>query len=82
MTPEFYLVLRNDQADDILADAVYEAGFDDSSLTVRGGHAAIWVTDREGELTELVRDALAQASRAGLDVLHVEIMREAFARAQ
>jgi hypothetical protein len=82
MTPEFYLVLRNTDLDDTLADAVYEAGFDDSSLVMRGGHAAIWVTDRKGELTELVREALAQASRGGLDVLHVEIMREAFAKAQ
>jgi hypothetical protein len=82
MTPEFYLVLRNDELDDALADIVYEAGFDDSGFVMRGGHAAIWVTDREGELTELVREALAQASRAGLDVLHVEIMREAFAKAQ
>jgi hypothetical protein len=82
MTPEFYLVLRNTNLDDLLADAVYEAGFDDSSLVVRGGHAAIWITDRKGELTELVREALAQASNRGLDVLHVEIMREAFAKAQ
>lgn len=82
MTPEFYLVLANDNLDDALADAVYEAGFDDSSLVVRGGRAAIWVSDRKGELTELVREAFAQASRGGLQVLHVEIMREAFAKTQ
>ena len=82
MTREFYLGLGNEELDDALADAVYEAGFDDSGLVMRGGRAAIWVTDREGELTELVREALAQSSRAGLDVLHGEIMREAFAKAQ
>ncbi|RIK88633.1 MAG: hypothetical protein DCC67_00405 [Planctomycetota bacterium] len=82
MTPEFYLVLRNTNVDDMLADVVYEAGFDDSSLVVRGGHAAIWVTDRSGELTELIREALAQASDGGLDVLHVEILRDVFAKAQ
>jgi hypothetical protein len=81
MTPEFYLVLRDTELEDTLADAVFEAGFDDSSFVMRGGRAAIWVTDREGELTELVREALAQASQGRLDVLHVEIAREAFAKA-
>jgi hypothetical protein len=78
-TPEFYLVLRNVDLSDALADSVYEAGFDDSLLTMRGGRAAIWVTDRPGELTELVRDALAQAKTGGLSVSHVEIENEVFA---
>jgi hypothetical protein len=78
-TPEFYLVLKNHDLDDVLADAVFEAGFDDSSFTMRNGHAAIWVTDREGELTELVREALSQARLGGLNVLHVEIENEVFA---
>jgi hypothetical protein len=79
MTPEFYLVLRNRDADEKLADAVFEAGFDDSELTVRGDRAAIWICHRQGELTHLVREALAQASAGGLDVLHVEIENEVFA---
>lgn len=79
MTPEFYLVLKDREPDESLADAVFEAGFDDSSFTMRGGHAAIWITDREGELTLLVREALAQAQRGGLDVHHVEIENEVFA---
>lgn len=79
MTPEFYLILKSREPDDSLADAVYEAGFDDSTFTVRSGHAAVWVTDREGELTDLVREALAQARQGGLDVLHVEIESEVFA---
>ncbi len=41
MTPEFYLLLDADDLTDELADAVYEAGFDDSSFTMRGGKAAI-----------------------------------------
>jgi hypothetical protein len=82
MTPEFYLVLRDGDLDDELANAVYEAGFDDSSFVMRGGRAAIWITHRAGELTALVREALDQASAAGLEVLHVEIAREAFAKAQ
>jgi hypothetical protein len=81
MTPEFYLVLRDREHDDSLADAVYEAGFDDSSFTMRGGHAAIWVTDRQGELTDLVREALEQARNGGLTVTHVEIESEVFAEA-
>jgi hypothetical protein len=82
MTPEFYLVLGHNELEDSLADAVYEAGFDDCGLVMRGGGAAIWVTDREGELTELIREAIGQATRGGLNVLHVEIPRETFATAQ
>jgi hypothetical protein len=58
---------------------VFEAGFDDSLLTMRGGHPAIWITDRSGSLTELVREALAQAKKGGLMVSHVEIENEVFA---
>jgi hypothetical protein len=79
MMPEFYLVLKNRDLDDELSDTVFEAGFDDSELTVRGSHAAIWICHREGELTNLVREALAQARAAGLQVTHVEIENEVFA---
>jgi len=77
--PEFYLVLKDDDLYDELADAVYEAGFDDSELTMRGGHAAIWVCHRPGELTQLVREALEQARQGGLRVTHVEMENEVFA---
>ena len=82
MTPEFYLVLKNRDPDDELADAVFEAGFDDSMLTMRSDRAAIWVAHREGELTDVVRTALEQAQNGGLAVHHVEIENEAFAKAQ
>jgi hypothetical protein len=82
MTPEFYLVLKNRDPDDQLADAVFEAGFDDSMLMMRSDRAAIWVAHREGELTEVVRAALEQARDGGLVVDHVEIENEAFAKAQ
>ena len=72
-TPEFYLVLKDRELHEDLAKAVFEAGFDDSELTVRGDHAAIWVCHREGELTQLVREALEQAGKGGLRVLHVEM---------
>ena len=78
-SPEFFLVLRADDLNEEIENAVYEAGFDDSLLTMRGGKAAIWITDREGELTSLVREALAQARNGGLVVSHVEIENEVFA---
>jgi hypothetical protein len=82
MTPEFYLILKDRDLSDKLADVVFEAGFDDSELTVRGDRAAIWICHRQGELTALVGQALAQARAAGLAVLHVEIENEVFASAQ
>ena len=82
MTPEFHLILKVRDADDDLANAVFEAGFDDSELTVRGEHVAIWVCGREGELTQLVREALEQAKSGGLQVLHVEMESDVFAKAQ
>jgi hypothetical protein len=73
MTPKFYLILEADDLTDELADAVYEAGFDDSSLVMRNGGAAIWVRHRAGELQDVMREAVTQAERCGLNVLHVEI---------
>jgi hypothetical protein len=78
-TPQFYLVLRAEDLNEEIENAVFEAGFDDALLTMRGGKAAIWVTDRQGELTELVREALTQARAGGLSVSHVEIESEVFA---
>ncbi|NOY41679.1 MAG: hypothetical protein GXP26_07585 [Planctomycetes bacterium] len=79
MNPEFYLILNSVELDEGLENAVFEAGFDDSSLTVRGGRAAIWIRHRPGELTQVVREALEQARQGGLDVSHVEIENTVFA---
>jgi len=79
MTPEFYLVLNDHDLHEALENAVFEAGFDDSELTIRGDHAALWICHRRGELTTLVREALAQAQQAGLHVSHVEIESAVFA---
>ena len=79
--PEFFLVLKDRELHEGIENAVFEAGFDDSELTVRGGHAAIWICHREGELTQLVREALAQAQLGGLHVLHVEMESDVFAEA-
>lgn len=78
-TPEFYLVLTEDDLSDELANAVFAAGFDDSEFTMRNDHAAIWICHRPGELSALVREALAEAKAGGLEVLHVEIENEVFA---
>jgi hypothetical protein len=79
MNPEFYLVLNATELTEELENTVYEAGFDDSSLIMRGGNAAIWIRHREGELKQVVREALQQAHRGGLHVSHVEIENEVFA---
>jgi hypothetical protein len=80
--PEFYLILKAGELTDELADAVYEAGFDDSGLIMRGGHAAIWIRHREGEFNSVVREALRQAIEGGLQVDHVGIDNDVFAKAQ
>lgn len=77
--PEFYLILRADDLNEQIENSVFEAGFDDSLLTMRGGKAAIWIRDREGEMAEVIRSALAQAKKSGLAVSHVEIENEVFA---
>jgi hypothetical protein len=81
MDPEFYLILKADDLTEELENAVFEAGFDDSSLTMRGGNAAIWIRHRPGELKPVVREALEQARKGGLAVSHVEIESEVFAEA-
>lgn len=79
MNPEFYLILKADDLTEELENAVYEAGFDDSSLTMRGGKAAIWIRHRPGELKRIVHEALEQARQGGLRVLHVEMENAVFA---
>lgn len=79
MNPEFYLILDSDELSDELADRVYEAGFDDSSFTMRGSKAAIWIRHRQGEFKQVIHDALEEARKGGLHVTHVEIENEVFA---
>jgi hypothetical protein len=81
MNPEFYVILKAKELTDELADAVYEAGFDDSSLVMRLGGAAIWIHHRPGELASVIREALNQAKQGGLTISHVEIESDVFAEA-
>jgi hypothetical protein len=79
MNPEFYVILKASDLTDELADAVYDAGFDDSSLVMRSGGAAIWIRHRPGELADVIREALNQAKQGGLKVAHIEIESAVFA---
>ena len=79
MNPEFYLILQARELTEELENAVFEAGFDDSSLIIRGDRAAIWIRHRSGELKQVVHDAIEQARHGGLSVLHVEIENSVFA---
>jgi hypothetical protein len=76
---EFYLMLDDHELTDELANSVFASGFDDSELTLRNGKAAVWVCHRQGEFTQLVREALSQAKQGELRVSHVEIENEVFA---
>jgi hypothetical protein len=79
MNPEFYLVLTECDLSDSLANDVFEAGFDDCSLTMRGGKAAIWIRHREGVWTDVAREAVAQATKRGLAVSHIRVETSTFA---
>lgn len=82
VTPEFYLILAAEELTGNLADLVYEAGFGDSSLIMQGGNAAIWIRHRQGDLKEVVREALGQAREGGLSVSHVAMDSDAFEQTQ
>ena len=74
MKQEFHLILGVDDFTDSIADALFEAGFDDAHLARREGHPCIVVDDREtSDLAATVRDAVAAAQRAGVRVVRVEI---------
>lgn len=74
MKQEFHLILGVDELTDSIADALFEAGFDDSHLTKCGGHSCIVVDDRDTtDLAAAVRTAVDAAARAGVKVLRVQI---------
>ena len=74
MKQEFHLILDIKELTDAVADALFEAGFDDSHLTRCGGHPCIVIDDRDTtDLAATVRAAVADAGRAGVRVLHVQI---------
>ena len=74
MKQEFQLVLGIDAFTDEVTDALFEAGFDDSHLTKCNGRPCIIVDDRPTtDLAATVREAVADARRAGVPVVQVVI---------
>ncbi len=74
MKQEFHLILGIDEFTDSIADALFQAGFDDAHLTKREGRPCIIVDDRDtSDLAAAVRAAVSDAQNAGVTVLRVEI---------
>ena len=74
MKQEFHLILGIDEFTDSIADSLFQAGFDDAHLTKSGGQPCIIVDDRDtADLAATVRAAVADAQRAGVPVLRVQI---------
>ncbi|NUQ62770.1 MAG: hypothetical protein HUU20_09785 [Pirellulales bacterium] len=74
MKQEFRLIVAIDDFTDTVADALYEAGFDDAHLAKSGGRPRIILDDRDTtDLETTVRRAIADAQRAGVRVLRVEL---------
>ncbi len=74
MKREFHLILGIDEFTDSIADALFQAGFDDAHLTKREGRPCIIVDDRDtSDLAATVRAALSGAQNAGVTVLRVAI---------
>lgn len=74
MKQEFRLILAINDFTDSVADALYEAGFDDSHLVKVGGCPCIIIDDRDTSNLELaVRRAVSDAQRAGVRVARVEV---------
>ena len=74
MKQEFHLILGIDDFTDSIADALFEAGFDDAHLTKSDGRPCIIVDDRDTtDLASSVRAAVNDAQRVGIPVLQVRI---------
>ena len=61
MNPEFYLILDADELTDELANAVYEAGFDDSSSRCAEVRRRSGFAIGQANSQQVVREALQQA---------------------
>jgi hypothetical protein len=74
MKQEFRLYLPIAEVTDSIADQLFEAGFDDSHITICGGRPCIVVDDRDTtDLAATVRSAVGAAQRAGVKVDKVEL---------
>ncbi|MBP88406.1 MAG: hypothetical protein CMJ64_17115 [Planctomycetaceae bacterium] len=74
MKQEFHLILGIDEITETVANALFEAGFDDAHLTKSDGRPCIVVDDRDTtDLAATVRSAVADAQRAGVSVACVKL---------
>jgi hypothetical protein len=74
MKQEFRLILALDDFTDAVADALYDAGFDDAHLAKSRGCPCIIIDDRDTtDLESTVRRAIGDAQRAGVRVARVEV---------
>lgn len=70
---EFSLILDGvDRSDDVMANALYEAGCDDGTLYSICGETAVGFSREASSLEEAVRSAIADVARAGFAVNRVE----------
>ncbi len=74
MKHEFHLILGIEDFTDEVADALFEAGFDDAHLTKRDGRPCIIVDDRNtNDLAATIRAAVSDAQTPGVPVIRVQI---------
>ena len=78
MACEFWIVL-DDSPTEELADRICAAGFDDAIVTTAAaGATTIEIRHREGNLPDILRQAIDQAEAVGLSVRQIVMPREAF----
>lgn len=79
VTYEFKLILAESEADEDIANRLYDAGCDDGTLASRDGVAFISFDREAPSIEAAIRGAVAQVTAAGCTVLKVEIPAAAFA---
>ena len=74
MRQEFHIILEIRDLSEQQADALYDAGFDDSHISKHNGYVCIIVDDRDSDDFEAtIRAAVADAQSAGLPVRRVVV---------
>jgi hypothetical protein len=76
MIREFTLVLADEEVSLEKCNALYEAGYDDGTISTSQGVTRIDFTREAANLEEAIRSAIANVNRAGLQVVRAEISAE------
>ena len=76
---EFTLVLAHPEESEEDADALYEAGCRDGSISTSGGVTRIDFHRQAATLEEAIRSAIANVRAAGFDVVRVQLEPESLA---